>query len=87
MTAAIRRRAKRTTSEMSSQRVPSPITVLKEERKKQTKDPASFATALSAILSSSLKAHSRSVFCPLAFLIPGSYLSAFQVPNSLLGIS
>jgi len=31
------------------------------ERKKQTKDPAAFATAMSAILSSSLKAHARAV--------------------------
>jgi hypothetical protein len=31
------------------------------ERKKKSKDPAAFATAMSAILSSSLKAHSRAV--------------------------
>jgi hypothetical protein len=31
------------------------------ERKKQSKDPAAFATAMSAILSSSLKAHTRAV--------------------------
>ena len=35
--------------------------LLISERKKASKDPASFANAMSAILSSSLKAHTRSV--------------------------
>jgi hypothetical protein len=37
------------------------------ERKKKSKDPAAFATAMSAILSSSLKAHSRAVLYPFFF--------------------
>ena len=45
----------------SNPKVSFPIVLLTLERKKQSKDPASFATAMSAILSSSLKAHTRAV--------------------------
>jgi hypothetical protein len=50
------------------------------ERKKKSKDPAAFATAMSAILSSSLKAHSRAVlYLPFIFLILGSNSCSFKI--------
>ena len=45
----------------SKSKLPRSHMYLIPERKKQSKDPASFANAMSAILSSSLKAHTRAV--------------------------
>lgn len=50
------------------------------ERKKKSKDPAAFATAMSAILSSSLKAHSRAVsYLIFWFLTLGSNSCSFKI--------
>jgi len=56
--------------------------LLISERKKQSKDPASFANAMSAILSSSLKAHTRAVSTiPCLQLTPGPHPRPFKIPN------
>ena len=71
------------TFKTSNQRVFPKCLHLTLERKKKSKDPAAFATAMSAILSSSLKAHSRAVFLQISCVLTLRIQSLFVLNLTL----